>query len=112
MSKHMANIEIYGNCVDDLDVSPFESVDMLHRRSKIDLVAHELTYEERMKLLSYDMQLIKNAKLMYNHITEIYDFTLSDEPLRQWWWHMDKIVNGEIAFNLCPVVVSHRNVDE
>jgi hypothetical protein len=108
MSKYMPSIDIYGQCVNDFDVSPFESVDMLHRRSKIDLVAHELTYEELMKLLNYDMQLIKNAKLMCDHITEIYDFTLSDEPLSQWWWHLDKVANGKLTFSLCPVVVSGR----
>jgi hypothetical protein len=100
------SIEIYGKCVDDFEVSPFESVDMLHRRSKLDSVIHELTHDERIKLLSYDMQLIKNAKRMSKHIAEIYDFSLSDEPLRQWWWHLDKVANGKVAFHLSPEIES------
>ena len=43
------------------------------------------------------MQLIKNAKKMSEHIGEIYDFSNSDEPIEQWWWHLDKIISGEIV---------------
>ncbi|MCM2999985.1 hypothetical protein M3647_21145 [Paenibacillus cellulositrophicus] len=62
MSEHARNIEIYGKSVDDFDVSPFESVEMLHRRSNLDRVFDELNQDERMKLLKHDLQLIKNAK--------------------------------------------------
>ncbi|RSK26408.1 hypothetical protein EJF36_05785 [Bacillus sp. HMF5848] len=106
MSEHSKSIEIYGQCVDDFEVSPFESVDMLHRRSTLEKAIQELNYEERMKLLSYDMQLIKNAKNMAKHIGEIYDFSLSEEPLSQWWWHLDKVANGNISFHLSPELES------
>ncbi len=104
MTKHLASIEVYGKCVDDFEVSPFESVNMLHRRSHLELVSHELTYEERMELLNYDIRLINNAKRMSQHIGEIYDFTLSEEPLSQWWWHLDKVANGKITFRLIPYI--------
>lgn len=97
MSKHMEIIEIYGKCVVDFEVSPFESINMLHRRSDLEKVSHELTHEERLKLLSYDVQLIKNSKMMSKHICEVYDFALSKEPLSQWWWHLDKVADGKIS---------------
>ncbi|WP_240647161.1 hypothetical protein [Paenibacillus nanensis] len=53
-------------------------------------------------MLNYDMLLIKNAKMMLEHISEVYDFSLSDEPLSQWWWHLDQVASGEIAFQLIP----------
>lgn len=106
MSEHGKSIEMYGKSVNDFEVSPFESVDMLHRRSKLENVIYELTHDERMVLISYDMQLIKNARKMAEHIGDIYDFTLSDEPLSQWWWHLDKVANGEIVFHLSPEIES------
>ncbi|MFC4799473.1 hypothetical protein ACFPA1_08890 [Neobacillus sp. GCM10023253] len=106
MTMHSKSIEIYGKCVDDFEVSPFESVDMLHRRSRIERVIHELTNDERIKLLSFDMQLIRNANRMSEHIGEVYDFSLSEEPLIEWWWHLDHIANGKIAFNLSPEIES------
>ncbi len=102
MSIHGKIIEIYGKGVDDIEVSPFESVDMLHRRSKLESAIHELTHDDKMKLLHFDMQLIKNAKMMTRHINEVYDFSLSDEPLSEWWWHLDKVATGKIAFHLSP----------
>ncbi|MCC0567048.1 MULTISPECIES: hypothetical protein [Brevibacillus] len=110
MSKHMASIEIYGNCVDDFEVSPFESINMLHRRSDLERVSHELSYEERMKLLSYDMKLVKNSEKMSKQIGEVYDFALSKEPLSQWWWHLDKVANGKIAFHLSPTFESDLEI--
>ncbi|CAM5779264.1 hypothetical protein [Brevibacillus borstelensis] len=105
MTKHWANIEVYGKCVDDFDVSPFEAMHAFHLRSKLEHVSHELTYEERMKLLSYDVRLINNAKEMSKHIGEVYDFSVSDEPLSQWWWHLDKVSNGKITFRLIPFTI-------
>lgn len=102
MSEHLRNIEIYGRAVDDYDISPFESVDMLHRRSSLDRIFDELNQEEWMKLLSFDVLLIQNAKKMSEHIAEVYDFSLSDVPLAQWWWHLDKVASGEIKLRLIP----------
>ncbi|MFZ3588927.1 hypothetical protein ACOI1C_06505 [Bacillus sp. DJP31] len=100
MSEYNKSVDIYGKCIGDYEISPFESVDMLHRRSNLESVIHELTKDERLKLLSYDMELIKNAILMAAHIGKVYDFSLSDEPLSEWWWHLDKVANGTIGFQL------------
>lgn len=99
MSKHMDNIENYGLSVNDLDVSPFESMDMLHLRSKIEKVLSELTNEEIAKLFQYDLK-CRECEDMAEHISEIYSFSMSTEPTSQWWWYLDKVVSGEISFHL------------
>ncbi|WP_047154575.1 hypothetical protein [Aneurinibacillus tyrosinisolvens] len=88
-------IEIYGNYVNDFEVSPFESMYMLHIRSKVESEMNELTNDERKKLRNYDRQLMKNAKKMAEHIGEIYDWSISKEPLTEWWWHLDKVGKEE-----------------
>lgn len=98
--SHTKVIENYGQDVDDFEVSPFESVNMLHTRTKIEKQIKNLTNEEKIKLYAYDMVLIQNANKMMNHIEEIYDFSASSKPLNEWWWHLDKVSNGEISFNL------------
>ena len=105
-TRHIESIDIYGQCVSDYDVSPFESIHMLHLRSNLYRVSQEFTHQERVKLLSYDVRLIIYAKEMCKHIREIYDFSLSNELLHQWWWHLDKIADGKITFSLIPVIDS------
>ncbi len=85
-------IEMYGSYIDDFEISPFESVYMLHIRSGLKKAMNELTNEERIKLIHYDLKLIENAKRMTQHLGEIYDFSLSNEPLTEWWWHFDRVV--------------------
>ena len=100
MSEYSKSIDIYGKGVNDFEVSPFESIEMLHRRSRLEHVIHELSKEDRIKLLSNDLILIKNAQRMSEHIGKVYNFSLTDEPLNEWWWHLEKVANGKIAFNL------------
>ncbi|WP_375199569.1 hypothetical protein [Bacillus sp. RS11] len=97
-------IDMYGQDIDDIiKLSPFESTYLLHIRSQIERELHTLTNEEKIKLYSYDLKLIKNAKELANHIKEIYDFKLSKEPLQEWWWHLDRVASGEITFTLTSI---------
>lgn len=98
--KNSEIIEMYGSYVDDFEISPFESVYMLHIRSGLEKVMNELSNDEKVKLINYDLVLISNAKKMSKHIGEIYDFSLSNEPLTEWWWHLDQVANSRIAFQL------------
>ncbi|KEF38211.1 hypothetical protein M670_02631 [Schinkia azotoformans MEV2011] len=99
-SKYSKSIELYGKCIGNLEISPFESVDLLHRRSDLERVVHELTEDQKMKLSEYDLKLIDNAKIMSEHIQKAYDFSVSDHPLSEWWWHLDLVANGKSPFNL------------
>lgn len=96
MSQYMQDILNYGEDVNDFEVSPFESVQMLHDRSDLQRVYHELTLEEQQLLSEYDLQLFKNADKMYRHIKNAYDFNLSKEAYEEWWWHLDKVASGDI----------------
>lgn len=53
-----------------------------------------------MELLNHDLKLINNALEMSKHIGQIFDFSLSGEPLNEWWWHLDKVASGEVVFKL------------
>ncbi|MDQ0219433.1 hypothetical protein ELQ35_17485 [Peribacillus cavernae] len=100
MSKYFHDINNYGKDVDDILVSPFESIQMLHDRSYLQSMYHELTLEEQILLSEYDLKLIKNAKNMVKHIEKVYDFSLSSESTEEWWWHLDKIADGTIPFGV------------
>lgn len=104
--KNSEIIEMYGSYVDDFEISPFESVYMLHIRSGLEKVINELTYSERMQLICYDLKLVENAKKMSKHIEEAYDFSLSNEPLTDWWWHLDQVAKGKITFELAAMFKS------
>ncbi|MBD7970409.1 hypothetical protein [Paenibacillus gallinarum] len=96
MRKHNISqiINFYGMDANDFEVSAFESINMLHSRTLHNLHS-QMTTEEQNKLLLFDIQLLLNAKEMYDHISQMYDFSLSTEPLKPWWWHLDKVVRGE-----------------
>ncbi|WP_106495820.1 hypothetical protein [Lentibacillus sp. Marseille-P4043] len=103
MSKYKQDILNYGDDVNDLDSSPFESLRMLHDRTNIYEVQSKLDFEEKILLGYYDLKLIENAKEMVNHLRNVYDFKLSEEnniPNEQWWWHLDKIAEGMVNFGV------------
>jgi hypothetical protein len=52
---------------------------------------------EKIRLLSIDLKVIKNARKIAEHIGKIYDFTRSNHPSSfEWWWHLDKIADGQV----------------
>lgn len=99
-SKYGKSIELYGKLIGNVEISPVESVDLLHRRSDLERVVHELTEDQKMMLSEYDLKLINNAKIMSEHIQKAFDFSVSDHPLSEWWWHLDLVASGKSPFNL------------
>lgn len=55
------------------------------------------------KLETNDLKLLSNSQEMFEHIRKVYDFSTSTEPLEEWWWHLDKLLKGEIVLNAVPV---------
>lgn len=100
------DIEMYGGYVDDFEINPFESVYMLHIRSRLEKekIIQVLTNDEKIKLIGYDLILINNAKRMSKHLEGVYDFSHSNEPLTEWWWHLDQVAKGKITFGLKAMV--------
>jgi hypothetical protein len=103
MSQYRQDILNYGDDVNDLDCSPYEHVRMLHERTNIKNIEDKLDFNEKVMLYIIDLNLVKNADEMTNHIRKAYDFSLSDKnhiPLEQWWWHLDKIANGKLILKI------------
>jgi len=43
-------------------------------------------------------------KGMADHIGEIYDFSISKEDIKEFWWHLDKVADGRVQFTLNVVL--------
>ena len=99
MSQYKQDVLNYGDDVNDLDFSAYEHLRMLHDRSNLENVKHKLDMDEKIILAMYDLILLKKAEEMAEHISSVYDFSLSDKngiPLEQWWWHLDKVAKGTL----------------
>lgn len=83
--------------LDTLDLSPFETLNALSLRSHLQKEVNQLTNQEKLKLYQYDLYLINNADKFKKHLENVYNFSDSAEPFEQWWWHLDKIISGEIV---------------
>lgn len=99
MSKYKQDILNYGDDVKDLDCSPYEHLRMLCDRTEIQKNIDNLDSFESSLLHMYDTMLLNNAEEMMNHISNVYDFKLSDKNnihCENWWWHLDKIAKGDL----------------
>lgn len=95
--EHLHLIHLYGQGTNDFDTSPFESLEMLHTRSELHHAF--LSKEEKRMLAAYDVKLLGNIEKMVEHIGKVYDFSNSKEPNDEWWWHLDKLLTGEIMLH-------------
>jgi hypothetical protein len=104
MSRYKQEIENYGHDVNDFEASPFESIRMLHDRSELQQVYDKLTFQEKLELARYDLQLIQNARKMVEHLSRVHDFSASKNPREEWWWHLDQIAEGNLPFGVTSTV--------
>src|SRR5690625_1699909 len=84
---------IYEEDIFDFEVSPFETIATRHVRSELERDFQIMNGEEQLKLLSVDVSVIKNARKIVNHISEVYDFSSTNKPEKEWWWHLDKVIS-------------------
>ncbi|GGB37328.1 hypothetical protein GCM10011409_13440 [Lentibacillus populi] len=66
--NYLKDIEQYGQDVTDFEVSSFETIDMLHLRSRLNSESHNMTLKERILLMEYYLQLLKNVDRMVFNI--------------------------------------------
>ncbi|MEJ1517730.1 hypothetical protein R3O67_31620 [Bacillus cereus] len=90
--EYLEDIHDYGEYINDFEVSPFESIFMLHIRSRLKNEYEKLTNEEKKILDDYDNELRQSAYKMYEHLKLVYDFQKSNKPKDEWWWHLDRLV--------------------
>ena len=83
--------------LDTLELSPFETLNALYLRSNLQKEVHNLTNQEKLNLYQHDLYLLNHAEKFKKHLENVYNFSDSDEPIEQWWWHLDKIISGEIV---------------
>ena len=103
MSGHKEAIERYGGKVMNQQANSFERLQLLQERTEIFDIQQELTYDEAIRLASFDLHLAENAQAFVEKIEGVYDFNLSDEhdiPIDQWWWHLDKLALGHLDFGI------------
>lgn len=65
---YLKDIKMYVQDVTDFDVSPFETIDMLHRRSRLNKKSPNMTLKERILLMKYDLRLLENVDRMVQHV--------------------------------------------
>ncbi|WP_088362466.1 hypothetical protein [Bacillus cereus] len=102
----MKKISNYGLLLDSLELSPFETLNALNLRSNLQKEVFNMTNQEQLKLLQFDLFLLNHIEEIKNHLENVYDFKNSIEPFDQWWWHLDKIISKEIIIkpSLCVEV--------
>lgn len=100
--SYLKDIKQYGQDVSDLEVSPFETINMLHLRSRLNKESHNMTLKERILLMKFDLELLENVDHMVQHIETVYDFSKSTEPQEEWWWHLDQVASGELEVEIGP----------
>ncbi|MFK0524692.1 hypothetical protein ACINKY_21060 [Paenibacillus illinoisensis] len=94
-------IELYGIDVEDeLEVSPFEYLDTFGLRSDLYKNKDKLDQTERDLLQKYDQLLLERCEEFYNHLKKVYTFGDINKPLAEWWWHLDRVLSGELKVDL------------
>ncbi|MDR6726121.1 hypothetical protein J2W91_004627 [Paenibacillus amylolyticus] len=84
----------------ELNVSPFEYLDTFAIRSELHRSRDQLKQCD-LQLIQYcDQQLLNRIEEFYSYIAEIYSFNDSKKPLEEWWWHLDRVVAGELIVEL------------
>ncbi|MEN1969858.1 hypothetical protein WMZ97_17490 [Lentibacillus sp. N15] len=56
-----------------------------------------MSNKEKLKLYQYGLYLLDNIVAFKNHLDQVYDFTKSTEPMKHWWWHLNRIITGDIV---------------
>lgn len=110
--NHLINmIKDYGIDVqDELLVSPFEYQYMFITRDNIAEHYNLLDIESRKLLSKYDKILLKKSNEFYEYLKPIKIWGNNKSPINYWWWHLDKIVNGEMNVLLIKNKVIYRKI--
>lgn len=104
-------IQAYQMDIDGIGhVSPFEFDYAMLCRSNIEDRYDDLSLKEKKLLLDQDKRLLNNAQEYYADLKMLYGHR--KEPLKHWWYHLDKIVSGELIVDLEKREVRVKNDNE
>ncbi len=102
-------INNYGmDVTEELTVSPFEYIDTFHIRSNLLKNYNKLTSEQKDQIRQYDLILLKRAKEFYDYVSEIHDWNRTLESINEWWWHLDKIIEGKLKVDIENNTVEYK----
>jgi len=90
MSNHRKAIKQYYFYLSNLDVSPYETMNLLDIRDYLHEKFTELDKVEQSLVEHLDHFFHLKATQIYDHISKVYNFQNSaDIPPDKWWWHLD-----------------------
>ncbi|WNS82210.1 hypothetical protein RRU94_15820 [Domibacillus sp. DTU_2020_1001157_1_SI_ALB_TIR_016] len=75
---------------------PLETIECLHIRSEFNEVYDHLTKQEKKELDECDHKIREKAVGILKHLELVHDFRKSKQSDQEWWWHLDKVISGEI----------------
>ncbi|SFC82540.1 hypothetical protein SAMN04488168_11044 [Bacillus sp. 491mf] len=102
-------IKNYGIDVEDeLDVSPFEIAYTFRTREFLAKQYELLDSEDKKRLAYYDTVLISRAKEFYEYFKPLKIWGNSNVPIEYWWWHLEKIILGELIVEVEKNEINYR----
>ncbi|KQY92042.1 hypothetical protein ASD24_22300 [Paenibacillus sp. Root52] len=94
-------IQLYGiDMEDELEVSPFEYLDTFGMRSDLHRNRDKLEQTDLQLLHKYDQMLLNRSEELYNYMKPVYSFNDTSKPIEEWWWHLDRVVTGELLVDV------------
>ena len=95
----MNSIKHYKLDIDGIGhVSPFEFDYAMACRSMMEERYKDFSSKEKQLLLEQDKRLLNNAQKYFTELKMLYG--ARNEPVEHWWYHLDKIVSGELVVDL------------
>ncbi|CAH1199293.1 hypothetical protein PAECIP111893_01298 [Paenibacillus plantiphilus] len=85
---------------DELVLSPFEYHYLLASRSSLWEAYSALDEEDKVNLKEYDKALLDRAEEYHDYLQPIFIWNKSAEPITQWWWHLDKVLSGQLKVDV------------
>ncbi|MBB6446720.1 hypothetical protein [Bacillus benzoevorans] len=91
-------IEDYGDYIDNFGASAIEFYNfVIVERDFLEGVKDKLSNEQKRNLLVYDLNFIHKAESIYNFLKDDINFSEIANPIKHWWWHVDKIAKGSLS---------------
>lgn len=86
-------------------MSPFEINYTFHTRDFLANEYSKLNDGDQEQLFKYDQILLERAQDFYQLMSSVMNWEENVAPINYWWWHLDKVVAGEMK-----VLIEHNQV--
>jgi len=105
-------INDYKFVVLDSNLHPYENINGLHIRTELHEEYNQSTLEEKLLLLNADVEVLNQVNEVYKRTSKVYIFKNTTKSTKQWWWHFEKIVRGEllVEFNIQTKIIVKNDI--